>query len=329
MELNFKIKDLEKKNIKLQDENEYLNNLIKEKKNENVYLNEQLHNIKQPSSSDCMNYSYYLGDKFVEPEIKIDCPSKKDFQEFSEKFKTAEKNFNTFEKLLVETNNKAYEKFKQLYFKIKGKEWINSDNSFIKKLHYTDIFNIDQNIAWTNIFHIQGTIENIINEIFNLVDPTENCDPKKLNEDSCEFLLNYIIGLKKLFFLQKEILDNSFDFIEDYETKNKKLKYFRKISKDAENFFDKNDKILRNESYFEIFKDELNVEKTKAMSLDEYMENIKSVLVQAKANADRRENEFNEFKKKMEEQKKKYEDIEKELINEKNKLLNNNNGIKI
>jgi hypothetical protein len=245
MELNFKIKDLENKNKKLQDENEKLNNIIAKNEKEKIYLNEKIHNNRQPSSPDRMVViPYYLGDKTDTMEINIDCPGIKDFQEFSEKFKTAENNFNTFEKLLVETNNKAYEKFKQLYFKIKGKEWIETNNSFIRKLYSTDIFNIDQNIAWTNIFHIQGTIENIINEIFNLVDPTENCDPKKLNEDSCEFLLNYIIGLKKLFFLQKEILDNSFDFIEDYETKNKKLKNFRKITKDAENFFDKNDKIL-------------------------------------------------------------------------------------
>ena len=93
-------------------------------------------------------------------------------------------------------------KYKDIYKKIKRKEWIDANNPLIKE-HYYQTYNINQNSSWININNIHQTITAIISEIFELVNPTKNCNSKKLNEDSFEFLLNYIKGLKKLFFLQK------------------------------------------------------------------------------------------------------------------------------
>ena len=155
-----------------------------------------------------------------------------------------------------------------------------------------------------------------------MVNPTKTCDAKKLNEDSCDFLLNYIKGLKKLFFLQKEILDRDYD-----SEKNINFLNIKKIAKDIENFFaEKNDTLL-NQTYFEKFKEELNVENTKNMMVDEYIKHIKSVFLQAKSIADKGENDFNNFKKELSAKSKrtKLEDIEMELSNTKNRNYDNNN----
>ena len=80
--------------------------------------------------------------------------------------------------------------------------------------------------------NIHETLTKILEKIFELVDPTKEYDKKRLNEDSCDFLLSYIIGLRKLFFLQKSILDNYF-INNNFEEKNKNLILeFTKINKE-------------------------------------------------------------------------------------------------
>ena len=334
-DLNSKIKDLEKDNKKLMEETERLKNTIKEQKNENIKELEKKLKLfsqqpQQPSSGEVINVSYYfLGDTRKELEINIGSPPKKEFAAFSPTFKKAEENFKKYYKLLVEISNRNFNKFKELYKKIKGKEWIDSNNGFIK-INLYDTFNINQDLTWTNITHIQDTINGIVDEIFKLVNPTENCNPKKLSEDSCEFLLNYIIGLKKLFFIQKEILENSFDDGNDIEEKNKNFMNFKKLTNDAEKFFEKNEQVLRTESFFEKFKDVLSMQKTKNLSIDEYMKNMKSIFYQARQISEKRENDFNEFKKNLITQKNNnYEDIEIEMTNFTLFFRQGNNSVKI
>ena len=48
--------------------------------------------------------------------------------------------------MLVDTSNKALEKFKYFYKKIKGKELINLDNSFIK-VHNFQTYDINQELS--------------------------------------------------------------------------------------------------------------------------------------------------------------------------------------
>ena len=83
-----------------------------------------------------------------------------------------------------------------------------------------------------------------------------------------------------------------------------------------------------NQPYFERFKEELNIDNTKKMMVDEYIKNIKTVFVQAKNIADKSENDFNDFKKNIKAVSKrtKMEDIEMELSNTKNKKINDNNN---
>ena len=275
------------------------------------------------------NISYALGEKTDDAiNIKIDGPKKKDFDTFSEKFKKSQDNFNKYAKQLVDISNKTFEKYKAIYYKIKGEEWFDSNNSLIKKHDY-QTYNINEDFSWTNITNIHLNIDAIIEKIFEIVNPT--CDPKKLNEDSCEFLLNYIIGLKKLFFVQKEILDNSFNNGNNFEEKNKNWENFKKVNEEAKKFFAENNSILENQSYFDRFKNELKEENTKILSVDEYIKNIKTVLVQAKNISEKKENEYKEYIKNLNSQNNRTttEDIEMELSNSKNKRFNKNinNGI--
>ena len=331
-ELKFKLKDAEDKIKKYKAKLEEYDNKLKEKENKIYSMREEFKIMEQPISQDYINISYCLGEQTEDININIDCPTKKDFDSFSSKFDKAENNFNIFANLLVDTSNKCLEKYKDIYKKIKGKEWIDANNSLIK-VHYYQTYNINQDLSWINISNIHQTINAIINEIFELVNPTKNCDSKKLNEDSCEFLLNYIKGLKKLFFLQKEILDCeiNIDCAGLGGGTQEKIKNFfnlKKIAKEVENFFEENNDILMNQPYFERFKEELNIDNTKKMMVDEYIKNIKTVFVQAKNIADKSENDFNDFKKNIKAVSKrtKMEDIEMELSNTKNKKINDNNN---
>ena len=327
-DLKFKLKDSEDKCKKFKAKLEELENKLKEKDKQIYSLREEFKIMEQPLATDIITISYCLGEQTEDLNINLDCPKKKDFESLSSVFNKAENNFNIFANLLVDTSNKALEKYKNIYYKIKGKEWIDTNNSLIK-MHYYQTYNINQDLSWTNISNIHQTINAIINEIFELVNPTKNCDPKKLNEDSCEFLLNYIIGLKKLFFLQKEIFDCDKNISEmglpergvGIDEKNKNFLYLKKIAKEVENFFVENNNILVNHSYFERFRDELNVDNTKNFMVNEYIKNMKSVFVQAKNIADKGENDFNEFKKNLSaiSKRTKIEDIEVELSNTKKK----------
>ena len=331
-ELKFKLKDSEDKCKKLKAKVEEYDNKLKEKNKEIHQIREEFKCTNQSLDPDYIHVTYCLGEQTKDLNIKIDCPPKKELEKFSSMFKKAENNFNIYARLLVDTSNKTLERFKYIYYKIKGKEWIDTNNSLIK-VHYYETYNIDQELSWANIANIHQTINDIINEIFELVNPTKNCDPKKLNEDSCEFLLNYIKGLKKLFFLQKEMFDCDKNMVNNgvsgrgVDEKYKSFLNLKKIAKEVEKFFDENNDILVNHSYFERFKDELNIENTNNMMVNEYIKNIKSVFVQAKNIADKGENDFNEFRNNLSAKSKrtKIEDIEV-LSNTKNKKLNDINN---
>ena len=331
-ELKFKLKDAEDKIKKFKYKIEENENKLKENEKKILSIREEFGAFA--GQSDYISFSYYLGDTPENKLIKVDSPTKKDYDQFISKFEKAENNFNIYTKMLVDTSNKALEKFKYIYKKIKGKDWIDLNNSFMK-VHNFQTYNINQDLNWTNISNIHQTINAIINEIFELVNPTKNCDAKKLNEDSCDFLLNYIKGLKKLFFLQKEILDKDVDLDlcnkeeEFSQEKNKLFVNLKNLTNEIENFFKENGDVLSNQTYFEKFKEELNVDNTKNMMVDEYIKNIKSVFQQAKSIADKGENDFINFKKELNAKSKrnKIEDIEMELSNNKNRNINDNNNM--
>jgi hypothetical protein len=301
-------------------------------KDKEIYKLREDYKDKEPESPDYLTISYALGEQTKELDISNDCPSKKAFDLFSEKFDKMQNNFNTSIKMLVETCNKTLEKYKEIYFKIKGKS-LDLNNPLIK-FHYFQVYNIDQNFSWINISNIHTTLNTIIKEIVELVNPTQRCDdPKKLNEDSCEFLLNFIIGLKKLFFTQKQILEKSFNKGDNSEEKKENLNEFQNIMKDAEEFIERNEKILNNHYLYERFQNELKEENTSIMSVDEYLQKMKTVFIQAKNIAEKKENEYNLFiknlDKKSENYRSNFEDIEMKISSDiENKSIdNNNNGI--
>lgn len=301
------------------------NKEIEEKTKKIDYLQELNKNLV-PGSSDYINISYGLGERLN--IIDIDIPHSQEFKNFSDGFKSTEADFNRYAKELVDTRNKTLDKFKELYLKIKGKNWSDSDNS-LNEVHFGQTFNINQKFSWSNIINILFNLQSIINKIFELVNPTQKCDPKKLNEDSCEFLLNYIIGLRKLFFVQKNILDNTFYMGDTYAEKIQNFESFKKVTEEAEKFFSENNHIINNQTYFGRFKEELKEENVKDLSVEEYIKNIKSVLVQAKNISDKNENEYNEYIKNLELQNNRTttEDIEIEFSNTKSKKINSDNGI--
>ena len=331
--LKFKLKDAEDKNKKFKAKFEDYENILKEKDKAITTIREEF--AVSAGQSDYINISYYLGDQAEDKLIQVNSPKKSDYNLFNSKFQKAENNFNMYTKMLVDTSNKAREKFKEIYRKIKGKEWIDLNNSIIK-VHNFQTYNINQDLYWTNISNIHNTITAIIDEICELVNPTKNCDAKKLNEDSCDFLLNYIRGLKKLFFLQKEILDKDIGAgkvenlrVGDYsQDKNKFFLNLKNTTNDIEDFFRENNVVLSNQSYFDKFKEELSMEHTKNMMVDEYIKNIKSVFQQAKSIADKGENDFNNFKKDLNAKSKRngIEDIEM-LSNNKSRNFDDNNNI--
>ncbi len=316
------------------------------KERELFSLREEKENKEQPISQDYINLSYYLGEPWppkkwqisqsclhdvTSPDLsenlesKIDFPSKKEFEEFSQKFKTIQQNFNRYVYLLVETSNKALDQFKKIYLKIKGKNWNEKDNTFIK-MHNIPIFNINQEISWTNLNNIHITISNIINEIFDLVNPKKECDPQKLNEDSCDFLMNYINGLRKFSFLQKDIDEKAFDKGENFEEKKQNSMNFEKFTKEVELYLDKNWEVLNNQNYLELFKNDFDVRNTEILSQDDYIKNFKSLVKKAKNISEKQVYEFNLHSKNSQKKMNALDDIEMQMSANKIKG-NNNNGI--
>ena len=115
----------------------------------------------------------------------------------------------------------------------------------------------------------------------------------------------------------------------DYsQDKNKFFLNLKNTTNDIENFFKENNVVLSNQSYFDKFKEELNMEHTKNMMVDEYIKNIKSVFQQAKSIADKGENDFNNFKKDLNAKSKRngIEDIEM-LSNNKSRNFDDINNI--
>ena len=308
----------------MKKENENLKQIIKQKEKDIVLLREELADPEETISPDYVTISYYLGQQSEDLKIDLDCPSKRELDKSSSKFEKAEKNFNIYANMLAETTNKTIDQYKELYLKVKGKEY-NEPNNILKKVHNLPAFNLNQDLCWTNINNIHLALNYIINEIFELVNPTREVDAQRLNEDSCRFLLNYIIGLKKLFFMQKQILETSFKVGKSFEEKSQNFEEFKKLTQETEQFFDENDDILKNQTFYERFKEELKEENTETMTVDEYLKKMKTVLVQAKKISENQENELNEYLKKMEEQSKRRTIEELELMsNSKNKGFENN-----
>lgn len=342
-ELNEEFKDFKKKEFdeykiklnKTNEQNRRLNNTIEDlekkltqKEKDLFKLRENYKNTKE-ISQDVLTFTYPLGGKQEALDISKDYKTKKDFDYISSTFEVMKNNFNIYVQMLVETSNKALEQFKKIYSKLKKEEWRDSNNLLIK-VHKSQTYDINQNLSWTNIMNIHETLNKIMDEIFALVNPDKNYDdPKKLNEDSCEFLLNYIIGLQKLFSTQKEILEYSYNKGDNCEEKKDNLEEFQNIIKDADKFIKDKNIILNNQSLFERFKNELKEENTKIMSLDEYINNMKSILVQAKKISEQKENEFNEYiKKDSQKNLNIIGDIEMQISNTKNKIFDEmDNGI--
>ena len=303
-DLKFKLKDAEDKNMKYKSKLLDYENKLKEKDRQVYSLREEFKSIDQPIAQDYINISYCLGEQTENLNIDINCPHKKEFDSFAPNFEKAFSNFNNYTKMLVETSNRAFDQFKNIYKKLRGKEWISTNNSLIK-MHYIETYNINQELSWTNISKIHQTINAIINEIVELLNPTKNCDSKKLNEDSCEFLLDYIVGLKQLFFLQKEVMDLDLNKNpgmmngENSGTK-KKILNLKNTSDVIEKFFDENNDVMMNSSYFDKYKNELNVENTKNLMVDDYIKTLKGICSQVKNVAEKGENEFDKYKKDLE-----------------------------
>ncbi len=94
----------------------------------------------------------------------------------------------------------------------------------------------------------------------------------------------------------------------------------KKATKDIEKFFAENNDIIMKQSYFEKYRDELSIDNTRNLMVEEYIKNIKSVLTQARNIAEKSENEFNKFKNDINAKSKrtKLEDVEIDFSNNKN-----------
>ena len=100
----------------------------------------------------------------------------------------------------------------------------------------------------------------------------------------------------------------------------------KKYSEDIESFFKENNDIMMNNSYFEKYENELNVENTKNMMVDDYMKTLKGIFSQAKNIAEKGENDFDKFKKDIELKSKRTRFDEVEMYsNNKNRDIGNDN----
>ena len=300
-----------------------LNIEIKKKEKDLSSLREDYSRPGNSSFQDYITISYALDDNPEKLDIDIYGPKKQDFTIFQEKLIRSQKNFKTYVDWLVDTSNKALAQYKKIYFKIKGEECLEEDNSL--KSYNPQTYNIDEELSWTNIMNIHETLTKILEKIFELVNPTKECDPKRLNEDSCDFLLNYIFGLRKLFFLQKEILDNYF-FNNNFDEKNKNFLEFTKINQESEKFFKENNAMLKNQENFEKFKEVLKAENSEIISVDEYMKDFKSLLDKTKKISDERDIVINEYLNKLSSEinRDSLDEINMELSNSKNNRVCNN-----
>ena len=295
---------------------------------ENYADNKNNKTINQPSSPDYFTISYCLG-AHTDDNINIDCLKKnKDLDSLKEKCSKAENDFNVIVSFLVETSNKTLEQFKKIYLKLKGEEWMESKskNKYIK-MYNPPIYNINQEISWTNIMNINKTINAIINEIFEMINSTIDCDPAILNKDSCDFLLDYIVGIKRSFFLQKHIQERTVNQ-DNFENFENNLTEFKKNRENAIRFFTENNNILNDQSNFERFRDELKEDKTEILCVDDYITNFNSIFQQAKNFADKEENEFQKYGKLLNSQNNRntIDVIDIEMSSSQNKE-NSNNGI--
>lgn len=305
--LNNKIKDCEKK--------------IAQKEKENYFLKENFKGSNNQIIPDQITRTYALGNQTEDIDIGIE--NKKEYDQLSSKHEIIQSNLNNYIGMLVDLCKQSLNKYKDIYFKIKGTELVDySITNLLKQVQNYQVHNIDQYFSWTNIMNYQNILNKILNGIFELVNPTNNSDdPIKLNENSCEFLLNYIIGLRKLFFLQKEILENSIMNENTSEGQKKRLAEFKMIAGEAKKFFEENNGILNSQSNFERFKNELKEENTRTMNVDEYINNIKSVLVQSKNYCEKKDSEIYELLKDLEGQNSinTLHEVEMEMSGSKNK----------
>lgn len=325
----FKLNRAEEEIKKLRNNINKLNQDIIKKDKEIFSLRENYINNNQSSSQDYFTISYCLGDQTENLDtIGIYCPKKSDLDSIKEKWTRAENNFNRFAHILVDINNKALEKYKEIYFKKKGEQWMESKSkNTLIKMYNPQTYNINQDISWTNIMDINITINAIINEICDLVTSTIDCDPIILNKDSCDFLLDYIIGIKRTFFLQKFIQENTLN-LANYENCEQILAEFKKEKEISVKFFEENSNVLTNQTYNERFKNVLKDDKTEILPLDNYFNIFNSMFKQATNFYDKEDNELEEYKKFLNSQNNRntIDDIDMDISSSKNKT-NNNNGI--
>ena len=81
---------------------------------------------------------------------------------------------------------------------------------------------------------------------------------------------------------------------------------------------------MMNNNYFEKYENELNVENTKNMMVDDYMKTLKGIFSQAKNIAEKGENDFDKFKKDLDRKSKRtrFEEVEM-YSNNKNRNIDN------
>lgn len=286
---------LREKNIKLNNDIIYLKKQLKEKEdNIREFLEErEKHKKLNYNESEVFSISYPLWN----PNDRKVTAENQDSQEniirrLEEKIKTLNNNFYLFSKKLAETCNKGIENFKNIYKEIKGEEWINPYNALVTH-HINQVFNIDEKLSLSVISQQLDAINEILRCTNDLINPLKSIKPKELNEESCKFLLSYIIGLRKLFFVQKEILE--IPFTNDKDTSNDFRQRLLKLDKrntDAKNFFLNYSETLNKEEIYKKFKDCLTDEKTQKLSVNEYLKEITSVLKLADKIREKKEKEF-------------------------------------
>ena len=248
-----------------------------------------------------------------------------DNENLKKQIEKTEKDFNKFIEVLSSTCNKTLDKYKLLYKKINGNDWVNEYSACENFCPYNS-YNINEDFSWKYVSDMIDSIEDLIRSMFNLFDEySKKKYVEALNEESCMFLLKHINTLNKNINIQNELIKiynlfiNSKSFINAKTMVNNLKEYIS----NSENYLNKYNEILNKEKFFNEFKEFLTDEKKQKSTVEEYLNGIKQNFEQYKIFINNLEKEYVKNKEMIENN----DNFKIEIDNEQINNINKNNNL--
>ena len=262
-----------------------------------VFLREQIGKID--NNQDVISIDYYLeapkniNNNLSMKEVEIS-NIKMEYEKLKEKNNRAEYNFNYFVKLLTNTCNNALLKFKELYKKIEGKEWVNEFQACEHFYEY-NCYNISEDFSWTYISNMLDTINDLIGSSFGLINKPLVCKiSEKLNGESYYFLVQHLISLNKIIKIQKEliVIQNSILNSDSFIIIKNEVNGLKNYINNYEQFLTNQNEILKKEQFYTEIKDLFTKEKMENSYYEDYLNEIKKNFNLTKEFMIKMENDF-------------------------------------